>query len=373
MPIRFATCLCLLLSGYLSTQSIADTVNTVFPAGEYLESVNFTGPVWVERLLVTGNPDHPVAVGNVTFPPGSRSNWHRHPAGQSLLVLDGVGYYQERGEDIRVLRKGETVQCPPEVEHWHGAAADRWFVQLALTTEHPDGRVVWGAPVTDGEYRAGIPVAQAQRDSSQTASERYRHIATIASLAATGDLARLSPALAAALDGGLTVNECREVLIHLYAYAGFPRSIQALRTLMAVLDDRRAAGITDPAGVDARPIADTNPRYDRGKAILDSLLGRTVVGRSDYGDFAPAIDRFLKEHLFADLFERDVLSFREREVATISILASLDGVEPMLAGHLGIARNLGVAESDLRMILDVIAVTAGRDYARRARAVLNKT
>ena len=110
MLIRFATSLCLLLSGYLSAQSIADTVNTIFPAGEYLESENFTGPVWVERLLVTGNPKQPVAVGNVTFPPGSRSNWHHHPAGQSLLVLDGVGYYQERGEEIRVLRKGETVQ-----------------------------------------------------------------------------------------------------------------------------------------------------------------------------------------------------------------------------------------------------------------------
>ena len=182
----------------------------------------------------------------------------------------------------------------------------------------------------------------------------------------------MSSALAAALDGGLTVNECREVLIHLYAYAGFPRSIQGLRTLLAVREERRAAGITDPAGAEASPIATTDMKYDRGKAILDSLVGRTLEGRSDYGDFAPAIDRFLKEHLFADLFERDVLGFLEREIATISILASMDGVEPMLAGHLGIARNLGVAESDLRMILDVIAVTAGRDYAQRARDLLNQ-
>ena len=57
-----------------------------------------------------------------------------------------------------MLRKGETVQCQPDVEHWHGAANDHWFVQLAMTTEHPEGRVIWGAAVTETEYRAGIPV-----------------------------------------------------------------------------------------------------------------------------------------------------------------------------------------------------------------------
>jgi alkylhydroperoxidase/carboxymuconolactone decarboxylase family protein YurZ len=351
---------------------IADTVNTVFPAGQRIESENFTGSVWVERILVVDDAERPVAVGNVTFPPRSRSNWHHHPAGQSLLVLDGVGYYQQRGEAVRVLRKGETVQCPPDIEHWHGAASDQWFVQLAMTTEHPEGRVIWGAPVTDAEYRAGIAVQRAADATTRTATERYRHIASIASLAATGDLDRLQNAFDNALDGGLTVNECREVMIHLYAYAGFPRSIRGIQTLMAALEDRRERGIEDEAGPDAGPIDENEPKYARGKAALDSLVGRTIEGRSDYGDFAPAIDVFLKEHLFADLFERDVLSYRDREIATISTLSSLDGVEPMLGAHLEIALNLGVSEEQLRGVMRVIATTAGPGASETALGVLDR-
>ena len=352
------------------TQAIADTVNTVFPAGERIESENFTGTVWVERLLQAGVGEQPVAVGNVTFPPGARSNWHRHPAGQSLLVLDGLGYYQQRGEPVRLLRKGETVQCPPDVEHWHGAAHDQWFVQLAMTTEHPDGRVIWGAPVTDPEYRAGIPVQRTAAGSAGEMSDRYRHLATLASLAALGDLDRLQTAFGSALDAGLTTNECREAMIHLYAYAGFPRSIRGIQTLMAALEERREHGILDEAGPEASPIDDHQPKYARGKAVLDSLAGRTLEGRTGYGDFAPAIDVFLKEHLFADLFERDVLSYRDREIVTVSILASLDGVEPMLGAHLGIARNLGIPEAQLQQVIRVVATTAGPRAAQTAREVL---
>ncbi len=353
-------------------QTIPGTVNTVFPAGARVESEHFTGSVWVERLLQAGTGEQPVAVGNVTFPPRSRSNWHHHPAGQSLLVLDGVGYYQERGEAVRVLRKGETVQCPPDIEHWHGAANDHWFVQLAMTTEHPEGRVIWGAPVTETEYRAGIPVQRAAADTAGLVSTRYRHLATLASLAALGDLERLQTACDRALDAGLTVNECREVMLHLYAYAGFPRSIRGIQTLMATLAERRERGIVDEAGSEAGPIDERPAKYERGKAVLDSLVGRTHAGRSAYGDFAPAIDVFLKEHLFADLFERDVLSYREREITTVSILVSLGGVEPMLGSHLGIALNLGVPEAQLREVVDVIATTAGRASAQTAASVLDR-
>ncbi len=353
-------------------QTIPGTVNTVFPAGARVESEHFTGSVWVERLLQAGTGDQPVAVGNVTFPPRSRSNWHHHPAGQSLLVLDGVGYYQERGEAVRVLRKGETVQCPPDIEHWHGAANDHWFVQLAMTTEHPEGRVIWGAPVTETEYRAGIPVQRAAADTAGLVSTRYRHLATLASLAALGDLERLQTACDRALDAGLTVNKCREVMLHLYAYAGFPRSIRGIQTLMATLAERRERGIVDEAGSEAGPIDERRAKYERGKAVLDSLVGRTHAGRSAYGDFAPAIDVFLKEHLFADLFERDVLSYREREITTVSILVSLGGVEPMLGSHLGIALNLGVPEAQLREVVDVIATTAGRASAQTAASVLDR-
>jgi alkylhydroperoxidase/carboxymuconolactone decarboxylase family protein YurZ len=298
-------------------------------------------------------------VGNVTFPPKSRSNWHHHPAGQSLLVLGGVGYYQQRGERVRVLRKGETVQCPPNVEHWHGAANDAWFVQLAMTQEHPDGRVKWGVPVTDAEYRMGIPIEKAEHNRGQAEDNRYHHLAGIASLLALNQLEELGSKLGNALDAGLTINECKEVLVHLYAYTGFPRSINGIRTLMATVEERQAQGITDEMGPVASPVNNDRPKYDRGKAVLEELIGRLLPGRSDYGDFAPAIDNFLKEHLFADLFERDVLTYQDREVVVVAALASMDGVAPMLRGHLGIALNLGISEDQLRKVLEVVGVHAG--------------
>ena len=347
--------LLLLVSLFIPAHALAqvppDTVNTIFPPGQRLESENFTGPVWVERVLTVEDEEQSVPVGNVTFPPKSRSNWHYHPAGQSLLVLDGVGYYQQRGEAVRVLRKGQTVQCPPDVEHWHGAANDSWFVQLAMTKEHPDGRVIWGEAVTDAEYRAGIPVEQAQKDTTQTLNTRYRHIATIASLAALGALDRLQPAFGDALDAGLTVNECREVMIHLYAYTGFPRSIRGIQTLMAALEERRVEGIEDEVGGDAGAVVGEGTKYDRGLQTLEALTGRPWTEPSDYGKFAPRIDAFLKEHLFADVFEDTTLSYVDREVVTVAVLQALgQGVEPMLEGHSSIALRQGVTTEQLSLI-----------------------
>ena len=161
------------------------------------------------------------------------------------------------------------------------------------------------------------------------------------------------------------------MIIHLYAYA-VPRSIRGTHTLMATLAERRERGIVDQAGSEAGPIDERAAKYAQGNAVLDSLVGRTLAGRSAYGDFAPAIDVFLKEHLFADLFERDVLGYRDREIATVSVLASLEGVEPMLGGHLRIALNLGVTEAQLRAVVGVIATTAGRASAQTAASVLDR-
>jgi 4-carboxymuconolactone decarboxylase len=90
-------------------------------------------------------------VGCVTFEPGARSKWHLHQGGQILLVLDGLGYYQEKGSPKRLLRKGDVVKCPPNIPHWHGASHKEKFVQVAITnTQH--GAPVWLQPVSDEEY-----------------------------------------------------------------------------------------------------------------------------------------------------------------------------------------------------------------------------
>lgn len=190
-------------------------------------------------------------------------------------------------------------------------------------------------------------------DSGLTLRQQY--IVKIASCTGRGDLENLKPALVAGLDNELTVNEIREVLIHAYAYCGFPRSLRALQTFIAVLDERKAQGIEDTVGKDASPVEDNRTRYERGRDILAEISGVPAdAPKAGYAEFAPVIERFLKEHLFADLFERDVLTYSERELATVSVIAALgESVEPMLRGHMGICRNLGMTQEQLDKVLAI--------------------
>jgi len=126
------------------------TNDPIFAKGEKITNDNFTGTAYLNNL-VTADSVNQNAVGSVTFEPGARTKWHSHPAGQIILALDGVGYYQEEGKDKVIVRKGEVVKCPIDVPHWHGASADSVFVQIAITGREK-GETVWLKPVTDEEY-----------------------------------------------------------------------------------------------------------------------------------------------------------------------------------------------------------------------------
>ena len=122
----------------------------VFSKGEKITNDNFTGIAYLQ-MLVQADSLNPTSVGNVTFEPGARTKWHSHPGGQILLVTDGVGYYQEKGQPKKILRRGEVIKCPPNVIHWHGASADTAFVQIAVTNTQ-NGAPVWLEAVTEKDY-----------------------------------------------------------------------------------------------------------------------------------------------------------------------------------------------------------------------------
>lgn len=216
--------------------------------------------------------------------------------------------------------------------------------------------------------------AQQTPESKQTLTEKQRAIVLISTFTTKSDLPKLKQALHTGLDAGLTINECKEVLVHLYAYCGFPRSIQGLNTLMATLDERKAKGIKDTIGREATPVNDTN-KYETGWKNLAKLGGRPTDGpiekpTSGYGAFSPEIDRFLKEHLFADLFSRDVLTFAERELTTISVLIALgSGVEPMLSSHLGLTMKQGLTKNQLEEVFALIEKSVSKADADAARKV----
>lgn len=215
--------------------------------------------------------------------------------------------------------------------------------------------------------------AQAGAEADNQLTTKQQKIIPIAAYTAAGELSKLKAAINEGLDAGLTVNELKEVMVHLYAYCGFPRSIRGLQTSMEVLDERKAEGINDAMGADASPINDERSKYDRGKENLEELIGRPITGpQSGYAAFAPVIEIFLKEHLFADIFDRDVLTFAERELVTISVLSSIGGVEPMLRSHLTICLNVGYTPEQLNEFVSIIKSTVGEKNAEDAQTVLDE-
>lgn len=114
----------------------------------------FTGSVRIDSLFQAEEPAR-LGGGIVTFEPGARTNWHTHPLGQTLVVLNGVGWTQCEGGARTEIRAGDIVSCSCGKRHWHGAAATTAMSHLALT-ELLDGRnVEWMEPVTDEQYQAG--------------------------------------------------------------------------------------------------------------------------------------------------------------------------------------------------------------------------
>ena len=206
--------------------------------------------------------------------------------------------------------------------------------------------------------------------SEQALSSKQQSIAPIAAAMALGDMSQLDVALNRGLDAGLTVSEAKEILVQLYAYTGFPRSLNALGELMKVLDARKQRGIHDPAGREPTAVPTGSEVLALGTANQTKLLGGPVKG--PLFEFAPAIDDFLKRHLFGDIFARDNLDWQSRELATVGALAAMPGVESQLLSHVGVSMNVGLTAAQLRQVAEVLAEAGQADAARRTRAALEK-
>lgn len=127
-------------------------LDAIFPKGEKGSAEFFTGNAY-NIGLVAPDSIYTTAVGNVYFEPGARSNWHTHPAGQILIITDGVGYHQIEGQAVEVIKKGDVVKCPPNVRHWHGASKDVGLQQLYIVPNTEKGIVDWQKAVTDEQYK----------------------------------------------------------------------------------------------------------------------------------------------------------------------------------------------------------------------------
>jgi quercetin dioxygenase-like cupin family protein len=127
--------------------------NLIFPKGQRGPEKNFTGKAY-NFSLVSSDSTYNTLVGNVYFEAGARSNWHKHPSGQILIITDGEGYHQIEGQPRQTMKKGDVVKCPPNVRHWHGASANTSLSQVYIIPNTDKGIVEWLEPVTDEQYKS---------------------------------------------------------------------------------------------------------------------------------------------------------------------------------------------------------------------------
>jgi len=126
--------------------------NELFSEGVKASDELFTGTVWVKMLVTDDDNTYNTQAYNVMFEAGARTNWHSHPGGQLLFITKGTGYYQEKGKPARLLKPGDVVEIPPNVNHWHGAAPNSNFIHLGITARTQDGPAEWFPAVTEEKY-----------------------------------------------------------------------------------------------------------------------------------------------------------------------------------------------------------------------------
>lgn len=210
-----------------------------------------------------------------------------------------------------------------------------------------------------------------QHTVSETLSARQQAIPLMAASMAASQMDKLNSALNQGLDAGITINEAKEILVQLYAYTGFPRSLNALNELMKVVEARKQRGIKDMEGKEpVSPVPAGDELLQVGTANQTKISGAPVQG--PLFDFAPVINQFLQTHLFGDIFARDNLDWQSRELATVGALAATPGVEAQLLSHILASMRVGLTASQLRQLAEVLRDHGENEAAMRAETALQQ-
>lgn len=202
-----------------------------------------------------------------------------------------------------------------------------------------------------------------------TLTDLQQSIICIAAFTANGDIDKLKASLNQGLDSGLTVNQIKAILEQMYAYAGFPRSLNGLTAFLSVLEQRKEQGIEDINGNNSTATKEINS-LEIGTKNQTKLVGQVVSGA--IFDFSPEIERFLKAHLFGDIFHNDILTWQQRELATIAGLANIQGVNAQLLAHYQISLHNGITADQLFDFINLLSIKCGKDIADNARFTLQK-
>ena len=235
------------------------------------------------------------------------------------------------------------------------------LIALVFLMSCATAQVTEDIPETDTRYVTGTAL-----------SVKQQKIASIAAFTANGNTENLERVINEGLDAGLTVNETGEIILQIYAYAGFPRSLNGISVLTKVIEQRQAEGIRDSFGSVPDFLPEDIDKYAAGVTNLGVLMGFPLKQqKAETNGYNDAMDAFLKEHLFADIFGRNNMSFNTRELATVGALSSLKGTESQMMFHMNALMTTGLTEEQVLNLIEVISVELGAERGETAQNVFN--
>lgn len=368
----------------------------------------FTGMVWLNKT-VTPNEGYNINMGTVTFEPKARTNWHSHTSGQILLVIEGLGYYQEIGKPIQLIKEGDIVKIPKNVKHWHGASHQSKMRHIVLVTDAVTDKTEWLEPVDDADYNAlGNPIGDALNRISTKAvvnhnllwpnyhskfidtdpelieifdnfafdevinhnemDVKLRTIFILASTIGSHSLSEYKMYLNAALNTGVSPIEIKEVLYQAVPYVGVSKLIDFVGVTNEVFTERN---IKLP--LESQSGTTPENRFEKGLAIQKQIFGNII---DDMYNNAPKdllhFQEFLSANCFGDFITRNGLDLKTREMVTLCFLIALGGTENQIKGHLKGNANVGNSRQDLINLITHLLPYVGYPRTLNAIACLNE-
>ena len=355
----------------MTAQESTDNPQLIFPAENIASSESNTGEVHLSILKGGGNN----MITNFCFSPGSRNFWHYHPnAEQTLLVLDGEGYYQEEGQEKRVIKKGDVIVSKANVRHWNGATPDMALVCMTVTEHAVDGHVVQLRPVTDAEY--GFPT-RTEKEPAVCAKQPMSADGIIRLSKVEVDPAYLDEYMRYATDVGeislrtepgvLTMyalqekeNPCNITILETYAsletYHKHIASAHFQKYKQGTLHMVKNLQLLDQTELNP---SNKVVNYIKTQNNMAQRIIQTA-GRQQLGDFAPEFAHLNDDILFGEVWSRNnLLSLRDRSLVTITSLISQGITDNSLIYHLQEAKKNGITRTEAAEIITHIAFYAG--------------
>ena len=347
----------------------------------------FVGEVLVNMNIIPED-NYNTMIGTVTFEPKGRTNWHTHTSGQILFIITGVGYYQEKGKPVQIIREGDIVKIPKNTEHWHGASHQNSMTHIAIVPDLDKDQTSWFEPVSEEEYNCCL---QLEKEMNINLSDeaiknheelfpnykstlkitdpelieifdnfafdevlRYGNLDTktrvmmiLGSCIASQSQLEYKMMLNAALNVGVKPIEVKEILYQSVPYVGIAKGIDFVYITNEILLER---GIQLP--LERQSTTAHEMRMEKGLALQKEIFGEMIeLMYKESPSNQIHIQEYLSANCFGDYYTRQGLNIKLRELLTFSMILSLGGCEPQLKGHIQGNLNIG---NDKEILLSTI-------------------